>query len=92
MVVDSSGLTDDNVNAVSTPRRRATYSRPHGVRHLFAAHDLAKGKLYGHIKKVKNRSKFLEFCRYLRTLYPTATLTTSAHEPWSAGQTSPDTA
>ncbi|GAA2355599.1 hypothetical protein SVIO_109010 [Streptomyces violaceusniger] len=52
------------------PRRRATYTRPHGVRHLFAALDLARNKLYGHIKKTKNRSKFLEFCRYLRTLYP----------------------
>ncbi|MGW2524195.1 IS630 family transposase [Streptomyces sp. NPDC001617] len=51
-------------------RRRATYNRPHGVRHLFAAYDLAKDKLYGHIKKTKNRSKFLEFCRYLRALYP----------------------
>ncbi len=44
------------------PRRRATYTRPHGVRHLFAAYDLAKDQLYGHIKKTKNRSKFLEFC------------------------------
>jgi transposase len=52
------------------PRRRATYTRPHGVRHLFAAYDLATDKLYGHIKKTKNRTKFLEFCRYLRTLYP----------------------
>ena len=45
---------------------------PHqnGVRHLFAAYDLTRDKLYGHIKKTKNRSKFLEFCRYLRTLYP----------------------
>ncbi|MFE2943022.1 IS630 family transposase [Streptomyces sp. NPDC059255] len=50
------------------PRRRATYTRPHGVRHLFAAYDLAKDQLYGHIKKTKNRSKFLEFCRYLRSL------------------------
>ena len=31
-------------------RRRATYTRPHGVRHLFAAYDLAKDQLYGHIK------------------------------------------
>ncbi|MBK3629695.1 IS630 family transposase [Streptomyces sp. MBT49] len=52
------------------PRRRATYNRPHGVRHLFAAYDLAKDQLYGHIKKTKNRSKFLEFCRYLRSLHP----------------------
>ena len=52
------------------PRRRATYARPHGVRHLFAAYDLGKDQLYGHIKKTKNRSKFLEFCRYLRSLHP----------------------
>jgi transposase len=35
------------------PRRRATYTRPHGVRHLFAAYDLGKDQLYGHIKKTK---------------------------------------
>ncbi|MEU8769951.1 IS630 family transposase [Streptomyces griseus] len=52
------------------PRRRATYTRPHGVRHLFAAYDLAKDQLYGHVKRTKNRSKFLEFCRYLRSLHP----------------------
>ena len=52
------------------PRRRATYTRPHGVRHLFAAYDLGRDQLYGHIKKTKNRSKFLEFCRYLRSLHP----------------------
>ncbi|MFJ8975151.1 transposase [Streptomyces anulatus] len=52
------------------PRRRATYTRPHGVRHLFAAYDLARDKLYGHVKLKKNRTKFLGFCRYLRTLYP----------------------
>ncbi|MFF2935308.1 IS630 family transposase [Streptomyces mirabilis] len=52
------------------PRRRATYTRPHGVRHLFAAYDLGQDLLYGHIKKTKNRSKFLEFCRYLRSLHP----------------------
>ncbi|MFK0127044.1 IS630 family transposase [Streptomyces nigra] len=52
------------------PRHRATYTRPHGVRHLFAAYDLAKDQLYGHIKKTKNRTKFLELCRYLRSLHP----------------------
>ncbi|MGH3375639.1 MAG: IS630 family transposase, partial [Actinoallomurus sp.] len=51
-------------------RRRATYNRYSGVRHLFAALDLANDKLYGHIKPVKKRTQFLEFCRYLRTLYP----------------------
>ncbi|MGV9774451.1 IS630 family transposase [Streptosporangium sp. NPDC003464] len=52
------------------PRRRATYTRSHGVRHLFAAYDLGKNKVYGHIKPVKTRTRFLEFCRYLRSLYP----------------------
>ncbi|MGI5149439.1 family 43 glycosylhydrolase [Plantactinospora sp. CA-294935] len=56
-------------NREPRPRRRATYTRPHGIRHLFAAYDLDKDKLYGHIKKTKDRSKFLEFCRYLRSLY-----------------------
>jgi transposase len=51
-------------------RRRATYNRYGGVRHLFAALDLGKDKLYGHIKRVKKRTQFLEFCRYLRSLYP----------------------
>ncbi|MCW3469571.1 transposase [Rhodococcus pyridinivorans] len=40
------------------------------MRHLFAAYDLGKDKLYGHVKTTKNRSTFLEFCRYLRALYP----------------------
>ena len=51
-------------------RRRATYTRPHGVRHLLAAYDLSRDKLYGHTKPRKRRSEFLVFLRYLRTLYP----------------------
>ena len=51
-------------------RRRATFNRNDGVRHLLAAYDLNKDKLYGHIKTTKNRTTFSEFCRYLRTLYP----------------------
>ena len=51
-------------------RRRATYRRTAGVRHLFAAYDLGEDKLYGHIKTRKTRARFLEFCRYLRSLYP----------------------
>jgi len=50
--------------------RRATYNRNDGVRHLMAAYDLNKDKLYGHVKVTKNRTAFLEFCRYLRSLYP----------------------
>ncbi|MDE3087722.1 MAG: transposase [Acidobacteriota bacterium] len=51
-------------------RRRATYKRPHGVRHLLAAYDLSTDKLYGHVKLRKGRTEFLAFCRYLRTLHP----------------------
>jgi transposase len=53
------------------PRRRmrATYTRTKGVRHLFAAYELGADKLYGHIKPRKTRAQFLEFCRYLRSLY-----------------------
>ena len=51
-------------------RRRATYTRPHGVRHLLAAYDLSRDKLYGHLKPRKRRGEFLVFLRYLRTLYP----------------------
>jgi len=51
-------------------RRRATFTRPHGVRHLLAAYDLSRDRLYGHIKPRKRRGEFLVFLRYLRTLYP----------------------
>lgn len=45
-------------------RRRATYNRNDGVRHLFAAYDLGADKMYGHVKATKNRTTFLAFCRY----------------------------
>ena len=51
-------------------RRRATFKRPHDVRHLLAAYDLGRDRLYGHIKTHKGRTEFLAFCRYLRSLYP----------------------
>jgi transposase len=50
-------------------RRRATYKRPHGVRHLLAAYDLSRDRLYGHIKPRKGRTEFLAFCRYIRSLH-----------------------
>jgi hypothetical protein len=49
---------------------RATDTRTAGVRHLFATYELGEDKLYGHIKSRKTRARFLEFCRYLRSLYP----------------------
>ena len=55
------------------PRMRATYTRTAGVRHLLAAYELGEDKLFGHIKPRKTRARFLEFCRYLRSLYPPTT-------------------
>jgi transposase len=54
------------------PRRRmrATYHRTEGVRHLLAAYELGEDRLFGHVKPRKTRTRFLEFCRYLRSLYP----------------------
>ena len=56
------------------PRRRmrATYTRTAGIRHLFAALELGEDKLQGHIKPRKTRARFLQFCRYLRSLYPSS--------------------
>ena len=59
--------------STSSPQRRrirATYKRTQGVRHLLAALGMNRDKLYGHIKVNKKRTTFLEFCRYLRSLYP----------------------
>ena len=55
---------------VPRPRMRATYTRTEGVRHLLAAYELGEDKLFGHVKPRKTRARFLEFCRYLRSLYP----------------------
>jgi transposase len=55
------------------PRMRATYTRTAGVRHLLAAYELGEDRLYGHVKPRKTRTRFLEFCRYLRSLYPMTT-------------------
>ena len=55
------------------PRMRATYTRTAGVRHLFAAHELGEDKVLGRVKPRKTRARFLEFCRYLRSLYPACT-------------------
>ena len=56
---------------LTKPRRiRATYKRPHGVRHMLGAYDVGRDRLYGHIKQRKTRVEFLAFCRYIRSLYP----------------------
>jgi len=60
----------DGGRATRRRRRRATFTRTAGVRHLMAAYDLNCDKIYGHIKTKKDRITFLGFCRYLRSLYP----------------------
>jgi transposase len=59
-----------DVEAPRRRRRRATYNRPHGVRHLMAGYDLSTDSLYGHVVTKKDRTAFLRFCRYLRSLHP----------------------
>jgi hypothetical protein len=51
-------------------RRRATFKRPHGVRHIFAGYDLRVDRLYGHIKPRKRGGEFLGFLRYVRSVHP----------------------
>jgi hypothetical protein len=58
-------------------RRRATYTRPHGVRYLLAAYDLSTDRLYGHVKATKDRTEFLAFCRYVRSLHHPPHLSTN---------------
>jgi transposase len=62
--------TEDRHRRAHGHATAATYTRTKGVRHLMAAYDLGRDKIYGHIKTKKDRTTFLEFCRYLRSLYP----------------------
>jgi hypothetical protein len=56
------------------PKRiRATYTPPHGVRHLISAYDVGADRLYGHVKQREGRVESLAFCRYIRSLYPPET-------------------
>jgi hypothetical protein len=50
--------------------RAGCYARTAGVRHLLVAYELGEDRLYGHVKPRKTRARFLEFCHYLRSLYP----------------------
>jgi hypothetical protein len=61
-------LHDFNDDAFESLYPKST--RPYGVRHLLAAYDLGRDRLYGHVKVRKGRTEFLAFCRYLRSLYP----------------------
>lgn len=48
----------------------ATYTKKEGIRHLFSALDVGSNKMYGHIKKRKRFNEFLQYLKYLRSLYP----------------------
>jgi len=49
-------------------RRRATFTRSHGVRHLMAGFDLSTNRLCGHVVKRKDRTAFLAFVKHLRSV------------------------
>jgi transposase len=59
-----------NTSSPRRRRRRATYNRPHGVRHLMAGYDLSTDRLYGHVVNTKDRTAFLRFVKHLRGLHP----------------------
>ena len=61
---------DGDVDRPRRRRRRATFNRPYGVRHLMAGYDLSTNRLYGHIVTKKDRTAFLRFVKYLRSLHP----------------------
>jgi hypothetical protein len=55
-------------------RLRATYHRHGGVRHMFAALDLASGHLFYRLRDRKRSQEFLAFLRQVRTRFPTGRL------------------
>jgi transposase len=56
---------------IKKPQRLpATYTRPHGVRHLLAGYDLKTDKLFGIIRRRKRWKEFLSFLKILRRRYP----------------------
>ena len=55
-------------------RRRATYTRTGGVRHMFPALDLSSGQMFYRFRDRKRAREFLDFCRQLRRRFPTGRL------------------
>jgi len=55
-------------------RLRATYRRTAGVRHMFAALDLASGQMFYRIRDRKRWQEFLAFLKQLRTRFPVGKL------------------
>ena len=60
---------------VTKPKRlRATFHRTAGVRHMFAALDLASGEMFYRIRDRKRWSEFLDFLRQMRRRFPSGRL------------------
>ena len=55
-------------------RQRATYNRAGGVRHMFAALDLASGQMFYRFRDRKRSQEFLAFLRQVRARFPTGRL------------------
>jgi transposase len=55
-------------------RLRATYNRTGGVRHMFAALDLASGQMFYRFRDRKRWQEFLAFLRQIRARFPTGRL------------------
>jgi transposase len=51
-------------------RLRATFHRTAGVRHMFAALDLASGQMFYRIRDRKRWTEFLDFLRQMRRRFP----------------------
>lgn len=51
-------------------RLPATYTRPHGVRHLLAGYDLISDRLFGVVRHRKRWKEFLGFLKIIRRRYP----------------------
>jgi transposase len=50
-------------------RLRATYTRPHGVRYLFGAYEVATGRLWGRMTRRKRAHEFAAFLQTVRATY-----------------------
>jgi transposase len=55
-------------------RQRATYTRTGGIRHMFAALDLATGQMFFRFRDRKRWPQFLDFCKQLRRRFPAGKL------------------
>jgi transposase len=55
-------------------RQRATYTRTKGIRHMFAALDLATGQMFYRFRDRKRWPQFLDFCKQLRRRLPAGKL------------------